>query len=148
MKNTFSTYWSFSNHGDPTPTWDNQTARIKKCLFQSKTIIQIYINFMNRHCIDRARIKIWKMPYRIVKGSYVSNRMLKIRKTNDKDKWRVEAWNSLSAALKSTSSLPIFKRGLRNIDLSKYLWGSVTSLQFYLFLYSNTNFILFVLIFY
>jgi hypothetical protein len=41
---------------------------------------------------------------------------------------QVEAWNSLPLALKSASSLPIFKRGLKNIDLSKFLKGSFISL--------------------
>ena len=38
----------------------------------------------------------------------------------------VEAWNSLPTVLKSTSSLPSFKRGLKNADLSKFLKGSAT----------------------
>jgi hypothetical protein len=41
---------------------------------------------------------------------------------------QVEAWNSLPPPLKSASSLPIFKRGLKNIDLSKFLKGSFISL--------------------
>jgi hypothetical protein len=44
---------------------------------------------------------------------------------------QVEAWNSLPPALKSASSLPSFKRGLNNIDLTKFLKGSVISLSFY-----------------
>jgi hypothetical protein len=39
-----------------------------------------------------------------------------------------EAWNSLSPVLKSALTLPSFKRGLKNIDLSKFLKGSVISL--------------------
>jgi hypothetical protein len=41
----------------------------------------------------------------------------------------VEARNSFPAALESTSSLPSFKRGLKNIDLSKFLKGSITPLK-------------------
>jgi hypothetical protein len=68
---------------------------------------------------------------------------------------QVEAWNSLPPALKSASSHPSFKRGLKNIDLSKFLKGSVYPcsficfyfpllIKFYLFLYytisSNLSF--------
>jgi hypothetical protein len=40
---------------------------------------------------------------------------------------QVEAWNSLPADLKYTLSLPSFKRGLKNVDLSKFLKGSILS---------------------
>jgi hypothetical protein len=36
----------------------------------------------------------------------------------------VEAWNVLPVSLRSLTSLPAFKRGLKNIDLSRYLKGS------------------------
>lgn len=35
-----------------------------------------------------------------------------------------EAWNTLPASLRLSSSLPTFKRGLKNIDLSRFLKGS------------------------
>jgi hypothetical protein len=41
---------------------------------------------------------------------------------------QVEAWNSLPPALKSASSLPSFKGGLKNIDLPKFLKASLISL--------------------
>lgn len=42
---------------------------------------------------------------------------------------RVEAWNALSAVMKSTSSLPKVKQGLKNVELKlKFLKGSVSSL--------------------
>jgi hypothetical protein len=37
----------------------------------------------------------------------------------------VEAWNTLPASLRLSSSLPAFKRGLKTIDLSRFLKGSV-----------------------
>jgi ribonuclease P/MRP protein subunit RPP40 len=37
----------------------------------------------------------------------------------------VDAWNALPVALRSVSSLFMFKSGLRNVDLSRYLKGSV-----------------------
>jgi hypothetical protein len=52
---------------------------------------------------------------------------------------QIEAWNSLPPALQSDSSLPSFKRGLKNINPSKFLKGSVISLYFYLFLHSTTK---------
>jgi hypothetical protein len=36
----------------------------------------------------------------------------------------VDAWNALPPSLRSSSSLPAFKRGLRNVDLNRYLKGS------------------------
>jgi hypothetical protein len=36
----------------------------------------------------------------------------------------VDAWNALPPALRSSPSLPAFKRGLKQIDLSAYLKGS------------------------
>jgi hypothetical protein len=43
---------------------------------------------------------------------------------------QVEAWNSLPAELKSTLSLPSFKRGLKNVDLSKFLTLLVSSIKY------------------
>jgi hypothetical protein len=37
----------------------------------------------------------------------------------------VDAWNALPIALRSVSSLHMFKCGLRNVDLSHYLKGSI-----------------------
>ena len=37
---------------------------------------------------------------------------------------QVDAWNLLPDVLKFTSSLPVFKRGLKNVDLSQFLKGS------------------------
>ena len=39
----------------------------------------------------------------------------------------VDAWNSLPSALKSVSSLPKFKHGLKSVDLSKFLMGPLMS---------------------
>jgi hypothetical protein len=36
----------------------------------------------------------------------------------------VDAWNALPPSLRSCSSLPAFKRGLKNVDLNRYLKGS------------------------
>jgi hypothetical protein len=37
----------------------------------------------------------------------------------------VDAWNALPVALRSVSSLSMFKSGLRNVDPSRYLKGSI-----------------------
>jgi hypothetical protein len=36
----------------------------------------------------------------------------------------VDEWNVLPPSLRSSSSLPAFKRGLKNVDLNRYLKGS------------------------
>jgi hypothetical protein len=42
----------------------------------------------------------------------------------------IDAWNALPAALRSSSSLPAFKRHLKQFDLSTYLKGSARHLCF------------------
>jgi hypothetical protein len=42
----------------------------------------------------------------------------------------IDAWNALPAALRSSASLPVFKRHLKQFDLSAYLKGSARHLCF------------------